>query len=166
MPLGVNGYSYGGAAYGVVWFDAYSVRKLVVTLTDNDNTSGYIEVSRLIAGSYWTPENNAEHGVGIVVQDSSKNERSDAGDLFTARGTLSKVISIDLKYMTASDRNSLWNLVRGSGMHKPVYFSLVPEADDPSEEQIYQVFGKVSKQSAIQYQFVNQFSSKLDLEEI
>lgn len=166
LPLGVNGYTSGGATYGVCWFQARPVKKLVITVNDSDNTNNFIEVSRLVSGAYWTPENNAEVGAEVGISDSTTNERSDAGDLRSNRGMLAKTVAVDLNVMTAADRNALWGIFRGNGMYTPVFFSLCPEDSDPSEEQLYQVFGKVAKQTAIRYQFVNQFSSKLELEEI
>jgi len=77
-----------------------------------------------------------------------------------------KTISLDLNFMPASDRDALWKILRSNGLFKPVYFSLTPQATDKLEEQMFQVYGKLSRTSAIQYQFVNQYSSKLEIEEV
>jgi hypothetical protein len=167
MPLGVNSYAYGGATYGTVWFTPQPIKQLVVDIDDSTNTLGYIEASKVIAGSYWEPANNAESGSAqISVADTSKNERSDAGDLKTDRGTTHKVLSFDLNFMTTADRNALGGILKGSGMFRAVFISLTPNADDATDEQTYQIYGKMSKQSSIRYQFVNQHSSQLEIEEI
>lgn len=166
VPQGVNGYAYGGSAYGVCWFTAYPIKKLTVLITDTSNTAGYVEVSRLVTGNYWSPVNNAEVGAELSVIDTSKQERTDAGDLRTDRGTQSKALSVDFAVMTASDRNYMWSILRGNGLFRPVFFSLSPQATDAGEEQLHQIYGKVARQSAIRYQLVNQFSSKLEIEEV
>lgn len=166
-PLGVNAYAYGGASYGVLWLDAmHAVQKVVIDINDVSNPLGYIECSRIVAGPYWEPVNNADFGVEVNAADTSKHERSDAGDLRTDRGTVYKTMSLDLNFMPAQDRNALWKILRGNGMFRPVYLSLVPKATDAFEEQVFQIYGKLSRSSALKYQFVNQYSSSLEIEEI
>ena len=166
-PLGVNAYAYGGGTYGVVWFNTIiTAQKLVIDIDDTSNPLGYIECSRLVTGTYWEPVNNADFGVEIGVGDLSKHERSDAGDLRTDRGAIYKTMSMDLSIMPAQDRNAMWRILRGNGMSRPIYLSLVPQAQDAFEEQAFQIYGKLSRQSALRYQFVNQYSSQLEIEEI
>jgi hypothetical protein len=165
-PLGVNAYSYGGGTYGAIWFATGTYQKIVLDITDVI-PAGYIEASRLVCGRYWSPAYNAESGAQVSMVDNSKQERTDAGDLRTDRGTVAKAMSFDLNYLTATDRNSLWNILRGNGTFKPVYVSLLPEStDDQTGEQVYQVYGKLTKQAAIKYNWLNSFSSQLELEEI
>lgn len=166
MPLGVNSYAYGGGAYAVVWFPITPVEKLAIDITDTANTSGYVEASRLVTGAYWSPENGVNYGARITPADMSKHERTDSGDLKTDRGAMYKALTVDLSMMPAGDRNRLWDIVRGNGMTKPIFFSLRPESDDPAEEQMYQIYGKLSRQSTITYQFINQFNAPLEIEEV
>jgi hypothetical protein len=165
-PLGVNAYSYGGGTYGVLWFTQDAYEKLVIDIVDNTNTLGYIEASRVICGSYWSPTYNAEYGVQVGITDNSKQERTDAGDLRTDRGTIAKTLSFDVSFLTSQDRNKVYNILRGNGLFRPIYVSLTPEADDPTEEQVFQIYGKMSRQGSIKYQFINQFSSTIEIEEL
>jgi hypothetical protein len=165
-PLGANAYSYGGGAYGSLWFPINTYQKIVIDITDSPQ-SGYIECSRLVCGRYWTPTYTAEAGATISIIDNSKQERTDAGDLRVDRGTVHKVLNFDLNFLTQLDRNSLWNILRGNGLFKSVYVSLIPEStDDTIGEQIFQVYGKLSKSASIKYQLLNQFSTQLEIEEI
>lgn len=166
-PLGVNAYAYGGASYGVVWLNTIvTAQKIIVDINDSANPLGYIEASRIITGTYWEPVNNADYGVEVGVSDLSKHERSDAGDLRTDRGAIYKTMSLDLNFMPAQDRNALWRIIRGNGMSRPIYLSLIPKATDALEEQVFQIYGKLSRSSALRYQFANQYSSQLEIEEI
>ena len=162
--LGVNSYAYAGAAYAVAWFAQTSVKKIVVELVDTEKP--YIEASKVVAGAYWTPLNNADYGVQITMADTSKHERSEAGDLRTERGAMYKKISLDLTLMPAEDRNVIWNILRINGMTKPLFFSLSPDVGDKVEEQTYSLYGKLSQQSSIHYRFANQFSTSIELEEV
>lgn len=166
VPLGVNAYMYGSKTYGSIWFTQGTYEKLVIDIEDDVNPLGYIEASRLVIGAYWSPLKNAEYGVELNLIDNSRNERSDSGDLRTDRGIMYKTMSFDLSMMDYIDRNMLFNIVRNNGTYKPVFLSLTPEADDPTEEQIYQIYGKLPSQTSIRYQFINQFNSKIDIEEV
>jgi hypothetical protein len=165
-PLGVNAYAYGGGAYGVMWVTPGTYQKVIIDITDTSNPLGYVEASRLVVGGYWSPTYTAEAGASVTVQDNSKHERTDAGDLRTDRGTIHKVINFDLNFLTTADRNSLWSVLRNNGMHTPVYVSLIPESDDEIGEQIYQVYGKISKNGSIKYALLNQSTSQLEIEEM
>lgn len=162
--LGVNSYAYAGAAYAVAWFAQTSVKKIVIDLVDT--AASYIEAARVVVGPYWTPANNADYGVQLTMNDLSKHERSDAGDLRTERGAMFKKVSLDLSLMPAEDRNVIWNISRINGMSKPLFFSLSPQSSDAVEEQTFNLYGKLSQQSSIRYQFVNQYSTAIELEEI
>jgi hypothetical protein len=164
--LGVNAYSYGGAAYGVIWFPTGTYQKIILNIVDS-SPSGYIEAARLVIGTYWSPAYTAESGATITPLDNSKSERTDAGDLRTDRGTVSKSLAFDLNFLTAADRNSLFNILRGNGLFRPVYVSMIPEStDDAIGEQIFQVYGKLTKQASLKYQWLGNFSTQLEIEEI
>lgn len=165
-PKGVNSYAYGGSTYAVVYFSSRNVQKIEIVISDASNPLGYIEAGRLVVGSYWSPENNAEYGVDVVSTETTKHERNDAGDLRTDKGVMFKEMNVDLSLMPAADRNTLWKIVRGNGMNKPIFLSLNPDATDKSDEQMYMIYGKLKKGSAFKYQFLNQFNSQLDLEEV
>lgn len=164
--LGANAYAYGGGTYGVVWFEEVVAKKLVIDIADTLNPSGYIEAARLVTGEYWSPVNNADYGLSVNAVDNSRHERSDAGDLRVERGVMFKSLSLELQYMPASDRNAMWNILRGNGMYKPVFLSVCPQSEDEFEEQIFQIYGRLSRSGSMRYQFVNQFSTQLEIEEI
>ena len=166
VPLGVNAYSYGGGAYGVLWTPVHACQKIVLDIADS-NPLGYIEASRLVCGTYWEPIYSAETGATVGITDTSKNERTDAGDLRTDRGTIHKTLSFDLNVMPKEDRDALYNILRGNGMFKPVYISLVPVYDeDETGEQVFQIYGKVSKSASIKWAYADMFSTKLEIEEV
>lgn len=165
-PLGVNAFSYGGGVYAAIWFPPQSVKKVSVVITDSSNPAGYIEAARVIVGNYWSPAYTAEAGASLGVIDTSKNERTDAGDLRSDRGTIHKTLNLDLNYLTNTDRNFFLGLMR-SGTYKPMYLSLLPDStDDQQGEQAYSVYGKMSRSTSLKYQLLNQFSTSLEIEEV
>lgn len=167
QPLGVNAFSYGGAAYAVLWFELASARKIVVDIVDVNNGSGYVESSHFVAGAYWSPQLNADYGASISIIERSKHERNASGDLRTDRGTRSRKVTMDLKMMPPNDRSHMWKLLSGNGMVTSMFLSLLPEAiDDPIGEQMYQIYGRLSQQSKIVMQSFQSYNAPIEIEEV
>lgn len=165
-PIGANAYNVGGGVYATQWMAPQTCKKVSIVIQDATNPAGYLEASRLIIGNYWSPTYTAEAGASLGVIDTSKNERTDAGDLRTDRGTIHKTLSLDLNYLTNTDRNAFFSVMR-NGINKPMFVTLVPESgDDTAGEQIYSVYGKMSRSSALKYQLLNMTSTSLEIEEI
>jgi hypothetical protein len=166
LPLGVNAFSYGGMSYGRAWFDITSFAGLTIDLADPDNPAGYIELSRLVVGTYWSPENNASYGAGATPIDSTTQYRTESGEQRIQRGTLSRSLSIPLDMMTPMDRANAWRLARGAGLSKPIFASLFPENGDPELEQTHEVYGRLSSLSAITTPSVERYATTIQIEEI
>lgn len=165
-PFGVNAFTYGGGAYGNVWFAHNWVKKLVIDLVDTENAATYIEASRLVTGAYWSPAVNADYGVQLSMMDSSKHQRNDAGDLMTDIGTRSRRISVNLTNMNETDRLAFVNILRGNGLPRPLYFSLFPDNDNPALEQTYQIYCKLASISSMSLTFISAYSAPIELEEV
>jgi hypothetical protein len=164
---GVNSFAYGGGSYAVVWIPPVACKKLIVDVADSTNPAGYFEAARLVCGNYWQATNNPDHGsVTAAMEETSKHERADSGDLRTDRGVMYQTLTFSLEIMPLADRNIVWRILKGNGMYRPVFVSVAPQSSDAGEEEIYMVYGKLSKNSQIQYQFLNQFATSLSIEEI
>lgn len=167
IPGGVNTFNYGGGSAAYTWFAVTNIKKVVIDFVDTDNTAGYIEASRLVIGSYWEAERAPDYGgVSLAVNETTKTERSEAGDYRTDRGAMSRALTINFPLLTVDDRDHIYRITRLNGMTKPMLVSLVPGSTDIGEEQIFMVYGYMSKSSALQYQYFNQFASNVTIEEI
>lgn len=164
-PQGVNSFAYGGGSYGCIWFNATACKQVVLDIVDTSNPLGYIEAGAIVAGNFWTTAESAAYDVSLSFKDSTNNSRTDAGDLQTDRGTLSKALRFDMPHMITSERNTFISVMK-KGTSTPIYVSLVPLATDPVEEQIYQVYGKLSDNLSLTYAAYNQFSSTFEIEEL
>jgi hypothetical protein len=164
--VGVNSFSYGGGTYASVYTPIVAVRTLVINLVDVDNTLGYVECARLVAGSYWTPVYNPDYGSSATSQDTSKQYRTEAGDLLTDTGTISRKIAINLSKLTPADRAIFWKVIRNVNMSKPVFVSLFPENSDGELEQAHQIYGKLPTLGSVSSSSFNIYSAPLEVEEI
>ncbi len=166
-PLGANAFSYGGGAYGGVWISAPTTgKKVVIDLVDSSNSSGYIEAGRLVIGSYWEGAKGADYGASLSAVDTSKQLRNDAGDLMTDRGTIHRHETVPLTTLSPTERTTLWNILVGNGMFRPVFFSLYPEDVDTGLEQSHMLYGKLMSSPAVSVPAFREYATTLDLEEM
>src|ERR1044071_6458185 len=167
IPGGVNTFNYGGgsAAYG--WVTLTNIKKLVIDLVDTDNTAGYIEASRLVCGGYWQASVNPDVGaVSLSNNESTKLERSEDGDLRVDKGCMYRELSLNMQYLSMIDKDHVYRILRRNGMTKPMFVSLFPSDADIGQEQIFMLYGMLSKTSALQYQLFQQFASSVSIQEI
>ena len=174
LPLGWNAYKWGGVktwgrgggSDGVAWFEPVSVRQMVIDVSSIDNPDGYLEISRLVAGNYWSPEHNAEYGASLQLQDTSEAYRTAAGTAKTAVGTTSDKLSISLAHLAAPDRARLMRILRESSTVRPLLFSLFPENPDPVLEQDHMIYGRVTNLDAVSTPYYETYSAPLQIEGI
>jgi hypothetical protein len=172
LPLGWNGYKWGGVntwargggSDGVAWFEPVSVRQLVIDLSSVDNSDGYLEVSRLVAGMYWAPEYNASYGASLTQVDTSEGYRTAAGEAKTNVGTRHKLLNINLEFLTSADRARLARIVDECGTVRPLLCSLFPENADPVIEQQHMVYGRIANIDAISATSFSIYSAPLQIE--
>jgi len=170
LPLGVNSYSYGGGTYARAWIplaQQAACTSLLIEIVDSQNQSPYIEVSRLVVGSYWSPKYNIPFGLSFSVKDLSAHSRTESGDLVTNRGISYRSINFDLKWLTPSDRLQFTKILRGNGLPRPLLISLFPDnSEDWDKEQAYQVYGKLSQLPDLVHPIFEIYSTTVDIEEI
>lgn len=163
---GVNTWPHGGGADGVAWFEPVRVRKLVIDVSAPQSPEGYLEISRLVAGNYWSPQYNADYGAQLLLQDTSEDYRTAAGDLKTAKGSSSDKLSISLAHLTPMDRARLMRILRENGKGKAMLFSLFPENADPLLEQDHMLYGRSSNIDAVATPYFDTYSVPLQIEGI
>jgi len=165
--LGVNAFAYGGGTYGRAWINnPASVKKIVIDLSDSTNTFGYLEVSRLVVGSYWEPTIGAEQGATLTVTDTSKHFRTDAGDQLTDTGTKYRKQSFSLPSLDEVDRVKMWNILWGNGLARPIFISMYPNDPDVSLEQAHQLYGKLVASPVMGTPYFNRHNATIEIEEV
>ncbi len=167
VPLGVNAYSYGGGTYGLKWLNNYySIKKLVIDIDASTNPAGYIEVSKIVTGSAWSPVYNTGFGMSATHVDTSARNRAESGDLVMTRNPVYKTLSFDVSWMQASDRQRFNEIMKGNGLTKSMFVSLFPEDTDVEKEQTYQVYGKLSQIGGVSHTMFTIYAGHIDIEEI
>ena len=171
-PAGSSNYSYGGGTYARVWLNTTQattpVRYVGIEITDS--AASFIEVSRLIVGSYWSPVYNAGYGMSAGIKDLSEHVRTEGGDLLTRRGPRFRTLNFDLQWLAGVDRKEMTRILLGNGMPKPLFVSLFPDStgldEDFQREGIHQIYGKMVSVPGVSYTNFEIYSTSLELEEV
>lgn len=167
MPLGVNSYAYGGSTCARIWFPTQEVLdSITITIKDPNNTNGYIEASRLVLGSYWSPKYNTSFGLSTNSSELSEHSRTESGELITNRGAKFNSMTFELNYMTSADRLDLMNIVKGNGMPTPLFISLFPNSADVVKEQTHQIYGKLMQIPGVVHNIVDMYSTSIEIGEV
>ena len=159
-----NAFAYGALSKAVAWFAANQagVKGLKVDLVDTGNPAGYIDCARLIAGPWWSPDWNPEHGATVMVEDASANTRNDAGDLVTDRAPVHELLTMKLPLLSESERAQLMQVARANGIWKNIFVALLP-GDGSAAEQDYMVYGK-RKNTVMELPAFAIYAQTLDME--
>lgn len=167
QPLGVNAFRYGGGVYGRVYFPPTSCKELIITVDDPGNPAGYIETSRIITGSYWEPESNPGWGAELGVSYNSAHEISEGGDLRTEIKAKRRKLGMELSWLKNEvDQQRMYEILIGTGMDRPLFVSLFPQAANPALEQRFQMYAKLEGDMAMAHPKFGLFSAPLTLLEI
>lgn len=166
FPLGANAWPFGASACARAWCQQAWCRKIIVDIADANNPAGYIEASRLVVGSYWSPVYNADYGAPLTMQDASAHYRNDAGDLMTDTGPRSTKLTLALSMMPNQDRARLMSILRNNGMPRAMFISVYPENIDPIREQDYSIYGKLPVIDAISTPYCGAYASTINIESV
>lgn len=171
LPLGVNSYSYGGGTYARDWFTPVTGTSAVIEIVDNraglTSPDMFIEASRLVIGSYWSPKYNTSFGLSTQMKDLSTHERSESGDLVTNRGVRFNSMNFDLNWLVPADRLEFTRIVKGNGLPRPLLISLFPDnSTDWDKEQSHQIYGKLSELAQVTHPIFDMYSTTIAIEEI
>ncbi|MBA3756295.1 MAG: hypothetical protein H0X02_08760, partial [Nitrosomonas sp.] len=103
--IGSSSFAYGGGAHVSAFFESVSgVRRMEIEFTSSGNPDTYIEVSRIIAGLAWEPNDNADYGASVGFADNTSGVRTSSGNLITDRGTITRSMDFSMNAMDSQDK--------------------------------------------------------------
>lgn len=161
-----SAYAYGGGAHARAWFVNTLVRRVIVDLVDVEGLQGYIEVSRVFAGEWWSPAYTADYDSNLTPAGTGTSFRDGAGARRSQRGTKSRRISVGLSHMRESDRAAMWGFLLANGVETPFVFSLYPNDTSTARERDYQMYCAMVATAPIRRQNSVESTTTLELETI
>jgi len=149
------------------WLSAvFSVRKLLITITDATNALAYIEASRLVAGAYITPVRNvAQGGFLIGWAEQSKPQRAESRDLRTESLGRWRKLQINLYRLEAVSRNAVLAMV-ANGVGRGVWVSVFPDSTEASTKQVHGFWAALTEGAELSYPEMDIWSAPLTFEEM
>lgn len=165
--LGLAALSFGGGVHFSKFFDQIdNVRRLTVQYNSSGNPDAYVEVSHLLAGLSFEPEDNADYGARFGYEDNTKAVRTSAGSLITDRGTIYRILDFGIENMSLSDKSNIEKIFRSVGKSQKVFVSLLPSDNFDSTSVSGQIYGVLENNLSIIYAAFNLFSSDFRIVEI
>jgi len=159
-----SAYAYGGGTYARSWFGEASVMRLMIDIVDPASLQGYIEAACLVVGRYWSPAYNVSSPEMTPI-DTTELYRTDAGAQRTEAGYTYRRLSMELTYMSATDRSALVKILRASRAY-PILVSLFPGSADLELERDHMVYGRRASDSKIALQTALSYGTSVEIEEI
>ena len=154
-------FSFGGATKTSIWFNTtYSVRKVTIALTST--AASQIDCARIVCGKYWEPTRQADKGIELGFTDQSEVITTRSGNTYVDRKPITENMSFDLQYLGETDRAEFMKIMRSWGSTGLVYVCVFPDNSNTELTQSYSLYGRLQA-SALQYQFFNYYSSKVQL---
>lgn len=151
-------------AFTVLWFDPYAALSFELQITDDANTDGYIEFSRLFMGLYWSPQVNFSYGIKMAWLEKSTQERTDGGTLRTDARSPYRRWALDLNFLTVGERAQLADILRNAGLRNDMFISCFPE-EGGARERDYAGGAKLVSMPDINHPFSRHYAAPMILEE-
>jgi hypothetical protein len=165
-PWGVSSLAKLPTRQFVLWIDPLTLcDSYRITINDPNNPAGFIQVGRIFAGQYYSPEKNPAYGLSLEVEEFVEQIRTESGSLRSVGEGYARAVSFDLEYLNKNGMEELaLNLVE-SGKRSEVYLNVYPEQAGVTEA-LYAFSAKRRNNFTQQNNFFNNWNPSLTFEEI
>lgn len=152
-------FGFGGATKTSVWLSrTFTAKKIVITLTN----SAAIDCARIVCGTYWQSSRQASNGISLDFSDSSDVVTTRSGNTYVDRKPILDSISLNLEYISDTDRLELLRIMRSWGSNGLIYLCVFPDNTNPEITQSYSIYGR-NQNNSIQYQLYSLYNTSLTL---
>jgi hypothetical protein len=175
LPWGV--FSWGGrinpevaAEYQISSFTVLDspvqARYLRIDISDNDNTDGYIQAGRLIAGPAYRPSTNYGFGVEVQFVDESRIVKSRGGQTFVDEVERFRRIRFELQNLPEAEifGNVFNNIDRLRGVAKDIL--VIPQPDEPRTWPTQNIYGRLVRTEPIINSTLDFYGRTIEIEEL
>lgn len=132
-----------------------------ITLSDESNPAGALEIGRIIAGETFSPKFNLSYDLELEYQEASEHRRTEGGSLRTVGDdSLARRLPINLDFIEPHDRRRLTDQLLRIGKRGDVYISVFPESGGLDEAE-YAFMARRDNNYAHTHNFYNNWTSQL-----
>lgn len=175
LPWGV--FSWGGylnitvaAQYTISTFAVLSspvqARYMRIDISDADNTDGYIQAGRLIAGPAYKPSINYGNGIEFEFVDDSRVTKSRGGQTFIDEIERFRRVRFDLINLPENEMfQNVFNAIdRLRGVAQDIL--IIPQPDEPTTWITQNIYGRITQTSPIVNSALNFYGRQIEVEEL
>ena len=175
LPWGV--FSWGGylnitiaAQYTISSFNVLTspvqARYLRIDISDPDNTDGYLQAGRLIAGPAYKPSINYANGVQFEFVDESRITKSRGGQTFVDEVERFRRIRFELINLPENEmfQNVFNAIVRLRGVAQDIL--VIPQPDEPTTWITQNIYGRIAQTQPITNSALTYYGRMIEVEEL
>lgn len=105
---------------------ASAIRYLRITILDEDNPNGFVDLGRLFVGEAWQPKVGMQWGAELGLEDTSEALEAISGAEYFIEHNTRRNAVFETNYMTPSDGRRAFELSRQSGVSRELLFCWDP----------------------------------------
>lgn len=175
LPWGV--FSWGGflnitvaADYTISSFNVLTTpvqaRYLRIDISDADNTDGYLQAGRLIAGPAYKPSINYANGVQFEFVDESRITKSRGGQTFVDEVERFRRIRFELINLPENEmfQNVFNSIDRLRGVAQDIL--VIPQPDEPTTWITQNIYGRIAQTQPITNSALTFYGRMIEVEEL
>ena len=175
LPWGV--FSWGGylnitiaAQYTISSFNVSTspvqARYLRIDISDPDNTDGYLQAGRLIAGPAYKPSINYANGVQFEFVDESRITKSRGGQTFVDEVERFRRIRFELINLPENEMfQNVFNAIdRLRGVAQDIL--VIPQPDEPTTWITQNIYGRIAQTQPITNSALTYYGRMIEVEEL
>lgn len=121
----------------IVYFLDQTYRYWRISISDYPtNTDGYIQIGRIVMGTYYEPDRNMREGFSVAMADPSEGQNKPGTHTFWRTKTRFRRATVAFEYMGRTQKDKLEAIFLKAGNSEPLLLALDPSAY-PSEDSMY-----------------------------
>jgi hypothetical protein len=141
-------------------------RYLRIDISDPDNTDGYLQAGRLIAGPAYKPSINYANGVQFEFVDESRITKSRGGQTFVDEVERFRRIRFELINLPENEMfQNVFNAIdRLRGVAQDIL--VIPQPDEPTTWITQNIYGRIAQTQPITNSALTYYGRMIEVEEL
>ncbi|MCG7589668.1 MULTISPECIES: hypothetical protein [unclassified Halomonas] len=129
-PWGAQDVSELPIRHFVAWMPSTLTNRYRVTITDPNPPVGYMQIGRIVTGSYYSPpeEMNLSFGVNLKWEDLGEHSRTESGSLRTIGEGEARLLTFNFSHLTQQELTRLSRELLRVKKRTDIYINVYPEA--------------------------------------
>lgn len=165
-PWGATVFTGWSSTFAVLWLpQAVSALSFRVTVTDAANPAGYLQIKRLLIGSYFEPVVNPDFGLQLGWATNDQQVRTMASSIRTDIRARYRNLSGNLGGLEPGERAIFMEIARAVGLASELFVSVYPDATG-AQKRDYSMLCKFSQLSPLSDSNVQRHSSPFAFTEV